>query len=158
MKDLDRDIAEINGLLDAFCWLNGHTNHGYEFHLTAFEKSGSLEESLKQVYAGNLQIERELAGDWRKIVAKRIQHWFFLYRTVPRRGVKFVDEHKVFDQSTWRGRRTLVLQLIQRIERLEPLQAAFIAQSWAEQGFNDEEHFILEGNKQAFWLSFGVSD
>lgn len=166
-------ISRLNGILEAFSYVNGKTNHCYSFEITILEKNNSIEATVEKyitkIYPDAL-ISFEPLDNLQSELTQVLENWLFSYQPQsdnhgnilhgcgsPFAYLKDIDES--FSMSDNDFRKDFIKNFIQSLNDATRINNAFKVQidtdEWYECAWDD---FALEGENAILFLHLGVSD
>lgn len=162
--DAELAAAELNGLLGAFAWVNGKTNHGYTFTFTRLPAAASVADAVRLAVADpdtptarvGLSLTR-LRG-WRTPVARTLQQWLFGFRT-DRVGGTLRDPADTFTLSAPWGKRAAVAWVMTVLDRAVTPTAVWRVDVDVDRHYEcGWEDLAFETADGVYLLHLGVSD
>ncbi|KRU22425.1 MAG: hypothetical protein L0G41_03020 [Psychrobacter sp.] len=166
MNNYDYKIGKLNGILEAFQWVNSKTNYGYDFTIEILSGNDDLKklatDHLKHLYP-NATVHSKPIENWRDEFSKKLQEWLFEYIQI---DIDPLNSHNKlqhinsgFTLFDIKSREHFINNFCDDLEDalgvVEVISVNIETDEWYEAYWHD---FAFKGKNGAVFIHLGVSD
>lgn len=166
MNNFDYRIGYLSGILKAFEWVNGKSNHGYSFTIEPLNGDESLEKLIEndlKTWDETTIVTATPLNNWREEFSKVLQSWLFSYVCIDENSFEdcLVESRKnasftLFHQGF---RDDFVSEFCDELEQLLKVSQALKIDVNMEKFYECAWHdFAFRGKNGSVFIHLGVSD
>jgi hypothetical protein len=154
MTDWDHDFAFLEGVLQAFAFVNEKQGFGFQFSVSSIDGT-DLKDLLTQLY-GSSYTKRNLSDPTREL-ADAFDKWLFRFLTGP--GSTLEDSDGAFHLSDSKSRSFFALGLAQNIlTSVSPKTAVQVQATFEDDDETEWLEFAFVGKTKILLVHFGVHE
>jgi hypothetical protein len=146
-------LGELRGLLTAFEWANGKTNHSYTFTVEDLPHAADVRAALVLHFGEHMaDVMVSELPDWPVVVREALRRWLFQYVDLLKPGAVCALADREYQEETVSGVLDRLVRGLQprAVWQVQGNPRAFYECAW--------EDFAIEGASARYLLHLGVSD